>query len=89
MRNEIEFSFVVESLKLQRNTENYHYLRTVQSSQIRGWPSDKEDFYSTKVAILVFYYFFFTKFALDRAAESLIDWFGLALALGFRKRWRR
>ena len=58
MRNEIEFSFVVESLKLQRNTENYHYLRTVQSSQIRGWPSDKEDFYSTKVAILVFYFFF-------------------------------
>ena len=54
MRNEIEFSFVVESLKLQRNTENYHYLRTVQSSQIRGWPSDKEDFYSTKVAILFF-----------------------------------
>ena len=43
---------MVESLKLQRNTENYNYLRTVQSSQIRGWPSDKEDFYSTKVVTL-------------------------------------
>jgi len=42
---------LLKSLKLQRNTENYNYLRTVQSSQIRGWPSDKEDFYSTKKAL--------------------------------------
>lgn len=46
------FFSCVESLKLQRNTENYLYLRNTHVAQVRGWPSDKEDFVSTRVGCL-------------------------------------
>ena len=40
-----------ESLKLQRNAENYQYLRSSHSSCSKSRHSDKEEFESTKVKL--------------------------------------
>lgn len=42
---------IPESLKLQRNTENYHYLRNNQTSTSAWHQSDKDEFVNTKVYI--------------------------------------
>ena len=56
--NAFAFLFVArdwrtESLKLQRNTENYLYLRCPQASVIGCDQSDKDEFINTKVIDLI------------------------------------
>lgn len=43
--------YKIESLKLQRNTENYLYLRNNHSNPSVWHQSDKDEFFNTKVSI--------------------------------------